>query len=239
MSDAAIAMISQNTTQSAGGTGDSNRPSMSADAQYIVFDSVAGDSIVAGATTFQSVYWVDMMNPNAIELISVDTNEIQGDGASINASVSNDGNFVAFESGATNLVAGGTTLSDIYRRDRSAGETLLVSTADGSTSGDNDSVGASISSDGRFVAFVSAATNLVTETSLGLNDIFVRNFSSMPTVSLNKINLTQTGSEATDNSANSAISADGRYVSFDSPFNYDINDTNTINDVYRSWNSTF
>ena len=239
LSNAGIAMISQNTALSAGGSGDSNRPSMSADAQYIVFDSVAGNSIVVGATTIRSVYGVDMMNPNAIELISVDSNEIQGNGASINASISNDGNFVAFESGATNLIAGGTTLSDVYRRDRAAGETLLVSTADGSTSGNDNSVGASISGDGRFVAFVSAATNLVSETSLGLNDIFVRDFSAMPTISLNKINLTQSGAEATDNSANAAISADGRYVSFDSPFNYDISDTNTINDVYRSWNSTY
>ena len=239
MSNATIAMISQNTTQSAGGSGDSNRPSMSADAQYIVFDSIAGSSIVADATTIRSVYWVDMMNPNATELISVDSNEIQGNGSSTNASISDDGNFVAFESEATNLVASGTVLSDIYRRDRSAGETLLVSTADGSTSGNNNSVGASISGDGRFVAFVSAATNLVTETSLGLDDIFVRNFSTMPAVSLNKINLTQSGAEATDNSANASISANGRYVSFDSPFNYDISDTNTINDVYRSWNSTY
>ena len=239
MSNATIAMISQNTTQSAGGSGDSNRPSMSADAQYIVFDSIAGSSIVADATTIRSVYWVDMMNPNATELISVDSNEIQGNGSSTNASISDDGNFVAFESEATNLVASGTVLSDIYRRDRAAGETLLVSTADGSTSGNDNSVGASISGDGRFVAFVSAATNLVTETSLGLDDIFVRNFSTTPTVSLEKINLTQTGAEATDNSANASISADGRYVSFDSPFNYDISDTNTINDVYRSWNSTY
>jgi Tol biopolymer transport system component len=239
LSNAAIAMISQNTTQSAGGSGDSNRPSMSADARFIVFDSIAGDSLVPLATTIRSVYLVDTMSPNTTELISVDTNEIQGNGPSTNPSISDDGNFVAFESGATNLVAGGTTFSDIYRRDRFSGETLLVSTADGLTSGDHDSVGASISSDGRFVAFVSAATNLVTETSLVLDDIFVRNFATMPTVSLRKINLTPTGAEAGDNSANASISADGRYVSFDSPYNYDIGDTNTINDVYRSWNSTY
>ncbi|MGB5584045.1 MAG: calcium-binding protein, partial [Gammaproteobacteria bacterium] len=118
-------------------------------------------------------------------------------------------------------------------------QTLLVSTPDGIISSNDASVGASINGDGRYVAFVSAATNLVTETSLGLNDIFVRDLSTLPTVTLAKINLTQTGAEATDNSANASISSDGRYVSFDSAFNYDISDTNTINDIYRSLNSTF
>jgi hypothetical protein len=67
----------------------------------------------------------------------------------------------------------------------------------------------------------------------------VRDFSTSPTVTLDKINLTQAGAEASDNSSNASISSDGRYVSFDSAFNYDITDTNTISDVYRSLNSTF
>jgi Tol biopolymer transport system component len=204
-----------------------------------VFDSIAGSSIVTGATAIRSVYFIDLLIPNTTELISVDSFGVQGNGSSVNASVSNDGNFIAFESGATNLITGGTVLSDIYRRDRSGGQTLLVSTADGTTSGDNASVGASISSDGTYVAFTSSATNLVSETLFGLTDIFVRDFSTSPTVTINKINLTQTGAEATDNSANASISSDGRYVSFGSAFNYDVTDTNTINDIYRAHNSTF
>ncbi|MGB5456529.1 MAG: Ig-like domain-containing protein [Gammaproteobacteria bacterium] len=239
MTDDTIDMISRNTTQTAGGNGSSNRPHMSADARYIVFDSAANDISVAATSSVRSVYLIDVMNPDTIELISVDTLGTQGNGASIGASISDDGNFIAFESQATNLIAGGTTLSDIYRRDRSRNQTLLVSTPDGIISSNDASVGASINGDGRYVAFVSAATNLVTETSLGLNDIFVRDLSTLPTVTLAKINLTQTGAEATDNSANASISSDGRYVSFDSAFNYDISDTNTINDIYRSLNSTF
>jgi len=238
-SDGSIALISRNTTQTAGGTGDSVRASMSPDARYIVFDSIAGNSLVAGAAAIPSVYLVDMMNPNVTELISVDTIGAQGNGASTNASVSDDGNFVAFESVATNLVVGGTVLSDIYRRDRSAGQTLLVSTADGLSAGNDASVGASISGDGSFVAFASAATNLVSEVRLGLEDILVRNLSTMPTITISKVNLTQTGAEAGNDSENAAISSDGRYVSFDSAYNIDISDTNTLLDVYRSYNSTY
>ncbi|MGB5279056.1 MAG: Ig-like domain-containing protein [Gammaproteobacteria bacterium] len=231
----------------AGGTGDSNRSFMSPDAQYVVFDSEAGDSIVSGALATRSVFLVDRTSsPNVTELVSVNTNGEQGNGLSTNASVSDDGRFIVFESQASNLIAGGTTLFDIYRRDRQDledlfdGETLLVSTPDGSTSGDGVSVNASISSDGTYVAFQSAARNLASETQPGFVDIFVRNFSTSPaTVTITKINLTQTGAEATDNSGNAAISSDGRYVSFDSAFNFDIIDTNSISDVYRSHNSNF
>lgn len=242
MTDDSIDMISRNTSQNEGGLGFSNRPRMSSDARFIVFDSNAGGDIVTGANSTRHVYLVDMNTPDVTEQISVDSTGIQGNGASVNADVSNDGIFVVFESIATNLAAGDTNigLSDIFRRDRtSTGVTQLVSTPDNTSSGSNDSFNASISGDGDFVAFESASTNLVTETESGLNDIFVRDFSTDPVVTIGKINLSQSGFEATDNSTRAAISADGRYVSFDSPFNYDVIDTNTINDVYRSYNTTF
>jgi len=239
MSDESIKMISRNTSQSAGGSGNSNRAAMSPDARFIVFDSDAGNDIVSGATSDRHVYLVDMNSPDITEQVSVDSNEIQASGTSINASISDDGNYVAFESDAANLIAGGTSRSDIYRRDRSAGETLLVSTPDGIASGNVGSFNASISADGAFVAFESASINLVVETSLGLTDIFVRDFSTAPSVTIQKINLSQSGDESTNISGNASISSDGRYVSYDSPFSYDISDTNTINDIYRSYNSTF
>jgi hypothetical protein len=241
MLDDSIDMISRNTTQTEGGTGDSNRPSMSPGAQYIVFDSVAGSSIVSGATPTRSVYIYDSTDPTPIELVSVDNLANQGNSESINASVSDNGNFIAFESKASNLVTGGTTGSDIYRRDRSGNETLLVSTPDGINSGNADSTGSRISADGTYIAFESFASDLVFDGTNGLSHIFVRDLSSMPTVTIKRINIPQSFiGEATNNSTNAAISADGRYVSFDSAYDYDdVNDTNTIDDVYRSHNTTF
>jgi hypothetical protein len=241
MLDDSVEMISVNTTQTEGGTGDSNRPYMSPGGQYIVFDSVAGSSIVSGATPTRSVYIYDSTAPTPIELVSVDNLANQGNGESINASVSDNGNFIAFESKASNLVTGGTTGSDIYRRDRSGNETLLLSTPDGINSGNADSTGSSISADGTYIAFESFASDLVFDGTNGLSHIFVRDLSSMPTVTIERINIPQSFiGEATDNSTNAAISADGRYVSFDSAYDYDdVNDTNTIDDVYRSHNTTF
>ena len=205
-------------------------------------ESNAGNDIVAGANGTTHIYLVNMNSPDITEQISVDTNDVQGNGTSVSADVSDDGLFVVFESIATNLAPGDSNggLSDIFRRNRTAPtETQLVSTANNVSSGDNGSFNASISSDGNYVAFESASTNFVLETQAGLNDIFVRNFSTEPTVTIDKINLSQTGGEATNNSTRASISSDGRYVSFDSSFNYDVVDTNTINDVYRSHNSTF
>jgi hypothetical protein len=231
MNDDSIDMIS------AGGTADSNRPAMSPGAQYIVFDSIAGSSLVTGALTTRSVYIYDPTATTTIELVSVDNFRNQGNGESINASVSDNGNFIAFESKASNLVTGGTLGSDIYRRDRSGNETLLVSTPNGTDSGDADSTGSSISSDGAYVAFESFASNLVFDGTNGLSHIFVRDLS---TDTIKRINIPQSFvGEATSNSNNASISADGRYVSFDSAFNYDVTDTNTIDDVYRSHNTTF
>jgi len=239
--DDSIDMISRNTTQTAGGSGDSNRPAMSPGAQYIVFDSVAGGTLVTGASVIRSAYLVDMNNPDTTELISVNDSGTQGDDDSINASVSDNGNYVAFESLATNLVAGDTNgASDVFRRDLSVSETLLVSTADGTTSGNAASTGSSISSDGAYVAFESLASNLVAEGTLGFSDIFVRDLSTMPTVTIERINIPQSFiGEANNDSNNASISADGRYVSFDSAYDYDATDTNTIDDVYRSYNTTF
>ena len=243
MSDESIDMISRNTTQSAGGLGNSNRPDMGPDGRFIVFDSNAGNSIVSGANGTRHVYLVDMDNPAITEQISVDSSGlIQGDAASVNASVSDDGVFIAFESEATNLAASDTngSLSDIFRRDRTTpGLTQLVSTPDNINSGDNASIGASISGDGTYVVFESASTNLVVESVSSWIDIFVRDFTTDPTVTIEKVNLSRSGSEATNNSSNASISSDGRYVTFDSPFAYDVTDTDIRNDVYRSYNSTF
>ncbi len=88
-----------------------------------------------------------------------------GDGSSLNPSISVDGRYIAFESSATNLVpnAPGAPLPkiNVYVRDLVADQIRLVSKGFGATTGDGHSRNASISGDGRFVAFDSEADNLV------------------------------------------------------------------------------
>ncbi len=117
------------------------------------------------------------------ERVSVDSGGAQGNNYSgyYGISISADGRFVAFHSDATNLVAGDTNgFSDVFVRDRLSGTTERVSVDSGGAQGINGgSSSASISADGRFVAFDSYATNLVSGDTNGHRDVFVRDRGSM------------------------------------------------------------
>src|SRR4029078_11204566 len=96
-------------------------------------------------------------------------------GDSTGAPWSADGKLVAFESDATNLVPGDTNgWRDVYVRDQSSGKIERVSISSGGRQGDGKSVAADICDDGRFVTFVSDATNLVAGDTNGGSDVFVR-----------------------------------------------------------------
>ncbi len=143
------------------------------------------------------------------------------DQASDSPKLSGDGRYVAFSSKATNLVAGDANgLRDIFRRDTQTGETVLVSRADGASGalGDadaGDDEGLAISSDGRFVAFYSAADNLVVGDDDGFSDAYVRDIAGGRTYLASR-----TDADVAAVGGNSGyhvdISGDGRYVVFSS-----------------------
>jgi Tol biopolymer transport system component len=143
---------------------------------------------------------------------------VPGDFDSGAPSVSGDGRYVAFQSGADNLVPGLSVTPDtlnVYVRDRHTGTTTLVSeNAAGTGAGNFRSFQPVISRNGRYVAFESYATDLVTGVSdtNGLPDIFVRDLvlNTTTLVSVNAIG-TATGNLASDQPQ---ISGDGRYVAF-------------------------
>jgi hypothetical protein len=111
------------------------------------------------------------------ERVSVDSTGAEGDGDSYSASISSDGRYVAFYSGASNLVAGDTNgFGDVFVHDRQTGQTTRVSVDSAGAEGDGDSYLASISSDGRYVAFTSHATNLVAGDTNGFRDVFVHDY---------------------------------------------------------------
>src|SRR5436305_1591988 len=94
--------------------------------------------------------------------VSLSSTGAQANGDSLHAAISADGRVVAFESVATNLVGGDTNaVSDVFVRDRKTHKTKRVSVSSAGAQGNDLSESASISADGRFVAFESVATNLV------------------------------------------------------------------------------
>jgi Tol biopolymer transport system component len=152
--------------------------------------------------------------------------------------ISADGRFVAFQSAASNLVLGDTNGTwDVFVRDRKLGITERVSVSSSGEQGDelSGTFSLALSADGRFVAFNSYATNLVLGGTSGTDHVFVRDRKLGAT---ELVSVSSSGEQANDSSDNGlsnavAISADGRFVAFQSyASNLVPNDTNALPDIF-------
>src|SRR5204862_3467613 len=111
-----------------------------------------------------------------------------------------------------------------------AGTTERVSVASGGTGGNDASLGSALSADGRFVAFQSDATTLVAGDTNGATDVFVRDRQTGMTA---RVSVASDGTQANNVSSYSALSADGRFVAFQSDAtNLVVDDTNGKTDVF-------
>src|SRR5437867_4098205 len=164
--------------QANGGSGYAFPPSISADGRYVAFESLASN-LVAGDTNGRVDVFLRDRQGGTTERVSVATGGAQGDSWSAAPSISADGRRVAFRSPATNFVAGATIVyAQIFLRDRQSGTTEQVSVASDGTYGNSDTYAASISADGRYVAFGSISTNLVSGDTNSWADVFVRDLRS-------------------------------------------------------------
>ena len=186
--------------------------SISSDGRHVAFNS-SSTNLVGGDTNGQSDIFVRDMQTGTTTMISVSTAGGLGNAASGDPSISEDGRFVAFRSDASNLVAGDSNgTSDIFVRDTLSGTTTRVSTG---AAGEANAYSQSprISSDGRHVAFASGASNLVAGDSNGFADLFVRDTQDATTT---LVSTSTAGDPANSGTFNSTISADGRFIAFDS-----------------------
>jgi Tol biopolymer transport system component len=163
--------------------------------------------------------------------VSVDSSGAQGNGGSYSASISPDGRYVAFESQDSKLVSGDTNgLDDVFVHDRLTGTTERVSVDSSGVEGNGVSGNASISADGRYVAFNSLASNLVIGDTNGFSDVFVRD---RLTGTTERVSVGPGGTEGNNPSGLPWISADGRYVAFESnASNLVSGDTNGFTDIF-------
>ena len=173
--------------------------------------------------------------PGEITRVSVDSTGAQANDYSRFPSISGDGRFVAFESEASNLIAGETNgVGGVFVHDLQTGETTRVSVDSSGAQADNGSGAAAISSDGRFVAFYSYASNLVLGDTNEMVDVFVHDRQTGATT---RVSVDSSGAEANGNSVDVyfavAISGDGRYVVFQSEAsNLVAGDTNGADDIF-------
>jgi Tol biopolymer transport system component len=199
-------------------------PGISDDGRYVTFGSAA-TNLVPGTITNSNIYLFDRDAPaaSALTLVShVPGNATtSANGSSAEQVISGDGNYVAFRSSGSNLVTGqtdGSGTGDIFLFTRAGGAVTLVSHAHTAltTTGEDSSEQPVISADGRYVAFRSAAIDLVAgQTTTGNNSVFLfdRMDGAVTLVSHVPGSTTTTGN---DRSGDPAISADGRWVVFES-----------------------
>ena len=191
---------------------------ISGDARFVAFDSLASD-LVGGDLNGVRDAFVHDRSTHTTTIVSVSTAGVQGDLASYEPSISGDGRFVAFGSGATTLVAGDTNdHDDVFVRDTLLGQTVRVSvksTTGNQGDGNSGLAGVAISSDGRFVVFDSAATNLVGGDTNGSVDVLVHDRQQNTTT---RVSLSSAGLQGNNDSGASiggvSISGDGRFVAF-------------------------
>ena len=175
-------LVSVNLSGTGGGSGDSFADGISSNGWYALFESSAPDLTSGDTNHANDVFIRDLVNGTNI-LASVSTNGGFGNGNSGPAVMTPDGRYVAFVSSASNLVPGDTNgIPDIFVRDMQSGTTMLASPgakSTGPTAG-SYSAGPLITPDGRFVAFYSSATNLVSGVT-NVGDIYVRDLTANAT----------------------------------------------------------
>jgi Tol biopolymer transport system component len=195
------------------GFGTSTNADISGDGRYVAFNSSATD-LVPGDTNAKTDVFVRDRATGAVERVSVATGGAQANGSSLRPTITSNGRFVAFESAAFDLIPSDVNgQSDVFLHDRLLATTSLVSAGTGVVQADEDCFNPAVSEDGRWVAFTSEATTLVPNDTNFWADIFLRD---MQTGSLERISVGPGGQEGDGPCFAVSISADGRWIAFDS-----------------------
>jgi Tol biopolymer transport system component len=213
--------------------GTSFSPAISAHGRFVAFGSAASN-LVPGDTNNADDVFVRDRRMQVTRRISVGAGGQQANGGSSWPAISADGRFVAFTSSASNLVAGDTNgRIDVFVRDRMLQVTRRISVGPGGQQANSESsenFEPAISAHGRFVAFGSAASNLVPGDTNNADDVFVRDRKLQVT---RRISVGAGGQQANGTSFSPAISAGGRFVAFASwASNLVPGDTNGTQDVF-------
>jgi Ca2+-binding RTX toxin-like protein len=211
---------------------DSDRPEISADGRFVTYTSDA-TNLVPGDTNLSGDIFVFDRPTGTTTRVSVASDGTQGDAASQQTDISPDGRFVIYTSSASNLVPGITNSpSNVFVFDRQTNTTTRVSVASDGTEANGQSLSGQISADGRFVTYISAASNLVPGDTNNIHDVFVFDRQSN---TIERVSVASDGTEANGSSSSGdlSLSADGRFVVYESDAtNLVPGDTNNSEDVF-------
>jgi Tol biopolymer transport system component len=208
---------------------------VSADGRFVVFNSRASNLVPGDGNDTDDTFVRDRRSGRT-EKVSLGVGGAQGDIGSSGyvesrLAISAGGRFVVFSSEATDLVPHDTNaMPDVFVRDRLMNVTERVSVATGGGEGDNYSYGGAVSAGGRFVAFASAADDLVTGDDNRAEDVFVRDRAAGVT---ERVSVGPGGRQGNGKSFLPSISGDGRFVAFASEASDLVaHDGNGLRDVF-------
>ena len=210
-----VARVSDSTTPTSTdpttASGASDFSSVSGDGRYVAFESAA-PTLTRPMPTGSRMSSSATGRAARSNIASVATSGAVATGPSFAPAISDDGRFVAFESDATNLASGDSNAKrDVFLRDRRSGTTSRVSVTSGGVQGNGQSLAASISADGRYVAFTSDETNLVVGDTNASSDVFVRDVQASTTT---RVSVAAASTQGDSASFEPSISGDGRLVAF-------------------------
>ena len=182
------------------------------DGSRAVFLSQATDIVTGISSSKKNVYVRDIENGTS-SVASITASGTIGNGQSPWAAISDDVNIVAFETASTNLAPSDTNgVNDIFLKNMATGELTLISRTSSAEANDQ-SIHPSISSNGRVVAFLSDASNLVPNDTNATTDAFIYD---VDTGTLQRVSVSSSGAESNGTTTGVSISANGRYVAFTS-----------------------
>lgn len=216
----------------------SDAPVISANGRYVAFPSQASNLVPEDTNGVRDVFVRDRLTGTTTRAsVASDGTQANGESANFLMAISANGRFVTFGSFATNLVPEDTNgVQDIFVRDLSTGTTSRVSLSSDGTQANGYNLTPTINANGRYVAFVSEATNLVPGDTNDRWDIFVRD---RWTGTTRRISVSTNGAQANDHSERPTITAAGLDVAFLSDAsNLVPGDTNGFRDVFvRHWSA--
>lgn len=210
----------------------SEAPSLSHTGRYVAFTTNASNLAMKGDRNGRPDVFVYDRKEGRTNRASIRSNLAEANGASYDASISANGRFVTFTSTASNLAIKGddNQATDVFVHDRATLKTNRVSISSKLKEGNSSSVSPAISGDGRLVAFVSYANNLVRRDTNRRADVFVYNRATRNTI---RISIATDGTQANGDSSAPMFSADGGFVTFHSnASNLVEKDENDVSDVF-------
>ena len=208
-------------------------PSTSGNGKHIAFASSVNQGLAGDSNLASDVFLYTIADKSVRRRISNTSAGIAANGPSDSASISSDGRYVTFISSATNLVMNDLNgKQDVFVYDSVSNKIERISLQSASIESNGKSTSPSISDDGRFVAFVSAATNLIVgeNDTNAQEDVFVYERVQKFT---RRVSVSEKNVQADGLSGRPDISGDGRHVVFESSAtNIVTGDTNGVKDVY-------